>query len=89
VELRGLEPLTPTLPGRGTSSEQGVEKARGPVSDVVRHVPVVTVVVKTVVGTPCEQWSITSLGFNPAARAPTSAFLSCDLTAGPPPGART
>jgi hypothetical protein len=52
VELRGLEPLTPTLPERGTSSEQGVEKARCPVADVVRHVPVVTVVVKTVVGTP-------------------------------------
>jgi hypothetical protein len=52
VELKGLEPLTPTLPDRGTSSEQGVEKARGPVADAARHVPVVTVVVKTVVGTP-------------------------------------
>jgi hypothetical protein len=49
VELRGLEPLTPTLPGAGESCDQGVQLAFCGVGDVVGWPIVVTVVVKIVV----------------------------------------
>jgi hypothetical protein len=49
VELRGFEPLTPTLPGPGRSRDQGRYVHFGPVGDVVEGPGVVTVVVRTVV----------------------------------------
>jgi hypothetical protein len=49
VELRGFEPLTPTLPGASESAEQARCGARTSVVDVVRRVTVVTVVVRMVV----------------------------------------
>ena len=50
VELRGFEPLTPTLPGTGTSPEQPVCGHFRPVAGVAEAATVVTVVVKIVVG---------------------------------------
>jgi hypothetical protein len=50
VELRGLEPLTPTLPGAGRRSNQARSAANGHVGGVAGRAIVVTVVVKTVVG---------------------------------------
>ena len=50
MELRGLEPLTPTLPGTGTSTEQAVQGCFWPVVGVVEVVTVVRVLVKIVVG---------------------------------------
>ena len=49
MELRGLEPLTPTLPGTGTTAEQAVQGHFWPVVGVVEGVTVVRVVVKIVV----------------------------------------
>jgi hypothetical protein len=49
VELRGLEPLTPTLPGVGTLPEQARCHDAGRVSDVAGAGAVVSVVVKDVV----------------------------------------
>jgi hypothetical protein len=49
VELRGLEPLTPTLPGAGRRSNQARSAANGRVGGVAGTATVVTVVVKTVV----------------------------------------
>ena len=49
VELRRLEPLTPTLPGTDSVAEQAVYKEFDVVGDVVRRATVVSVVVKTVV----------------------------------------
>jgi hypothetical protein len=48
VELRGLEPLTPTLPGAGRASEQAVYQVRSAVVGVVRRATVVSVVVRIV-----------------------------------------
>jgi len=50
VELRGLEPLTPTLPGAGRRRDQARWDANGCVAGVAGTATVVTVVVKTVVG---------------------------------------
>jgi hypothetical protein len=47
VELRGLEPLTSTLPGAGGGREQAIWQASSSVVGVVRHVIVVTVVVES------------------------------------------
>jgi hypothetical protein len=49
VELRGLEPLTPTLPGAGRVADQARYMHFGAVGDVVEGPSVVTVVVRTVV----------------------------------------
>jgi hypothetical protein len=49
VELRGLEPLTPTLPGTGRSRDQARYVHFGAVGDVVEGPTVVTVVVTVVV----------------------------------------
>jgi hypothetical protein len=49
VELRGLEPLTPTLPGAGEGAEQVRHGAKTYVVGVVRCVTVVGVVVRNVV----------------------------------------
>ena len=49
VELRGLEPLTPTLPGTGRAAEQAVQAHFWAVVGVVGVVTVVRVVVKIVV----------------------------------------
>jgi hypothetical protein len=49
VELRGLEPLTPTLPGAGSCSNQARLAANGRVGGVAGAATVVVVVVKTVV----------------------------------------
>ena len=49
VELRGLEPLTPTLPGTGATPEQAVQGHFWPVVGGVEGVTVVRVVVKIVV----------------------------------------
>src|ERR1700739_526876 len=52
VELRGLEPLTPTLPGVGKLPEQARCHDAGPVVYVAGAGAVVSVVVKSVVRTP-------------------------------------
>jgi len=53
VELRGLEPLTLTLPGSSHPADQAVFVARSPVS-LVLNVPIgVIVVVRPVVNTAC------------------------------------
>src|SRR5271157_134550 len=52
VELRGLEPLTPTLPGVGTLPEQARCRDAGRVVDVAGAGAVVSVVVKSVVSAP-------------------------------------
>jgi UDP-N-acetylenolpyruvoylglucosamine reductase len=49
VELRGLEPLTPTLPGAGGAREQAAGAAGRAVVGVVERATVVSVVVKIVV----------------------------------------
>jgi len=49
VELRGLEPLTPTLPGAGGSRDQARRQGFRAVVAVVKGVVVVTVVVRIVV----------------------------------------
>jgi len=49
VELRGLEPLTPTLPGAGGMRDQARSAANRRVGDVVEAATVVGVVVKTAV----------------------------------------
>jgi hypothetical protein len=49
VELRGLEPLTPTLPGPGRSRDQARYAHFRAVGDVVEGPTVVTVVVRIVV----------------------------------------
>jgi hypothetical protein len=49
VELRGLEPLTPTLPGAGRSRDQARWVHLRAVAVVVEGATVVTVVVTTVV----------------------------------------
>jgi len=49
VELRGLEPLTPTLPGPGEPSEQAKYGTKGAVAAVVGCATVVGVVVRIVV----------------------------------------
>ena len=49
VELRGLEPLTPTLLGPGTQREQAIKHRQRAVVGVVLSATVVSVVVKTVV----------------------------------------
>src|ERR1700694_505349 len=49
LELRGFEPLTPTLPGAGRRSNQARSAANGRVGGVAGTATVVTVVVKTVV----------------------------------------
>ena len=47
--IRGIEPLTPTLPGPGRGREQAVWRAERRVVGVVRRATVVSVVVKVVV----------------------------------------
>jgi hypothetical protein len=54
VELRGLEPLTPTLPGAGGPREQGAWVADCTVVGVVERATVVSVVVKIVVNAPSD-----------------------------------
>ena len=49
MELRGFEPLTPTLPGPGRGREQALYLLWSFVVGVVRRATVVSVVVKTVV----------------------------------------
>jgi hypothetical protein len=49
VELRGLEPLTPTLPGAGRSLEQAAWRRERGVVGVVERAIVVSVVVRFVV----------------------------------------
>jgi hypothetical protein len=49
VELRGFEPLTPTLPGPGTGRDQARKVHFGAAGGVVEVPIVVTVVVSTVV----------------------------------------
>jgi hypothetical protein len=49
VELRGIEPLTPTLPESSITPEQAVQDNFYPVVGVAEDATVVTVVVKTVV----------------------------------------
>jgi hypothetical protein len=48
VELRGLEPLTPTLPGAGKSRDKAQLVPFGAVVGVVKGPTVVRVVVRTV-----------------------------------------
>jgi hypothetical protein len=55
VELRGLEPLTPTLPGMGEGPEQARYGARTCVVGVARRVAVVSVVVRFVVNRPTKR----------------------------------
>jgi hypothetical protein len=49
VELRGIEPLTPTLPGPGKACDQAKWDPRSGVAGVVRRVTVARVVVRSVV----------------------------------------
>src|ERR1700730_7502319 len=51
VELTGLDPVTPTLPGRGESRESALQDRFRAVVAVVRRATVVSVVVKSVVST--------------------------------------
>jgi hypothetical protein len=65
VELRGLEPLTPTLPGPGRNREQARCWRFGSVGVVVEGAIVVTVVVNIVV-------RLNSLGSSSCAVVPLS-----------------
>jgi hypothetical protein len=54
VELRGFEPLTPTLPGAGGPREQAAWAAGCTAVGVVERATVVSVVVKIVVNAPSD-----------------------------------